>query len=36
MNWIYGQKHKVFISFYHQDDQKYKNYIRLVFIKKYY
>lgn len=23
----YKQKHKVFISFYHYDDQKYKNYI---------
>lgn len=24
---IYNQKHKVFISFYHHDDQKYKDYI---------
>ena len=23
----YNQKHKVFISFYHQDDQGYKDYI---------
>ena len=23
----YRQKHKVFISFYHYDDQQYKNYI---------
>ena len=23
----YRQKHKVFISYYHQDDQYYKNYI---------
>lgn len=27
MNYYYNQKHKVFISFYHQDDQEYKNYI---------
>lgn len=28
-SWFYTQKHKVFISFYHQDDQKYKDYIDL-------
>lgn len=27
MNYYYNQKHKVFISFYHQDDQVYKDYI---------
>lgn len=27
MGWYYTQKHKVFISFYHNDDQKYKDYI---------
>ena len=27
MNYYYNQKHKVFISFYHQDDQGYKDYI---------
>lgn len=27
MNGYYNQKHKVFISFYHHDDQKYKDYI---------
>lgn len=29
MSWYFGQKHKVFISFYHYDDQKYKDYIDL-------
>ncbi len=27
MYWYYGQRHKVFLSFYHRDDQKYKDYI---------
>lgn len=27
MNYFYNQKHKVFISFYHHDDQQYKDYI---------
>ena len=30
-NFYYNQKHKVFISFYHHDDQKYKETLEYLF-----